>query len=285
MTQPEVVEVRRVMTRDEAKTYLNKKPAPGIKPLDLPRDTPVLVQDADTKQHIGVVFPFPGDLEEYRQAVLAIKMSTVIRGGGIRNEATIFGMLARSGMLRRAACCASDVALRQPREHAVLTGVAPALWAKVKELSDQAAAMGELPMQEVLADWRMGDSPWTSGVLNRTSALPYHFDKNNFPETWACMPTVRRMVDGGFLHLMEYDFALPCRDGDVAAFRNSHLLHGVTRFRIDHASGYRYSAVYYSVKGMANCLPHEEEILDAQRRRTGKEADLIERQTALGLIK
>lgn len=122
----------------------------------------------------------------------------------------------------------------------------------------------------------MGDSHWTSGVLNRTSGLAYHTDRNNFPGTWSAMVCVRRGIRGGHLRLPAYDLVVPCSDGQVVYFPGSTILHGVTPFTRAGDDAYRFTAVYYAVSGMRHCLPATVELLRARAARTDREDSIAE---------
>lgn len=207
--------------------------------VELPDGTPVAVVDT-----------FPGDLAAYRRAVLAYPMGTTFRAAGIRNTSAVFGSLRRSGIMHRTAAQSCAGSIVAPEAHAVLAGAASALAARFAALAPDLAAHDRGVVNErVHPDWMMGESWWTSGVLNRSSALAYHYDRNNHP-VWNCMVVVRRHTLGGHLHVPRVGLVLPCADGDVAWFPAWTELHGVTPITARRRDGYRYSAVYYSVRGM-----------------------------------
>jgi hypothetical protein len=122
----------------------------------------------------------------------------------------------------------------------------------------------------------MAGTTWTSGVVNQNSQLPYHRDGFNFP-TWSAMPVIRRGVDGGHLHLPEYDLTVACRDGWAVFFCGQQLLHGVTPMRLTKPDGYRFSVVYYALRGMKDCHTYAEETRAAQNRRAQRERGMADR--------
>lgn len=103
--------------------------------------------------------------------------------------------------------------------------------------------------------WLIAGTPWSSGIINHTAALPYHRDSGNVPGSWSAMLTCRRGVDGGLLHLVDYDAWLAVPNGSVAIFDGQSVLHGVTPFRLTGANAYRYTLVTYARRGMAVCSP------------------------------
>lgn len=249
--------------------------------------SPTTVVDADSGQAVLVTVPFPADLGTYRRAARSypIMANGTRRGGGVANASRTFGYLARSGIFRRSCCMACSGALTAPKAHEVICAAAGDLADMLAKLEPgRAAADLELVRAHVHPDWLMTPrSPWSSGVLNRTSPLPYHRDRNNFP-AWSAMVVLRRGVRGGHLHVPEYDLVVECRDGDVVYFAGTDLLHGVTPMTKTTPDAYRLSAVYYPVASMATCLPFEEEVARGQRNRSVGEDDLIERQRREGTL-
>jgi len=112
-------------------------------------------------------------------------------------------------------------------------------------------------------------------VINQSSALPYHRDGSNF-DTWSAMPVVRRGMDGGHLHMPEYDITINCRDGWALWFNGHAYVHGVTPMKSRAKDGYRYSIVFYAKRGMKDCHTYAVEIGEARARRTAREASMAE---------
>ncbi len=117
------------------------------------------------------------------------------------------------------------------------------------------------------------DALWTSGVINQSSALPYHRDGSNF-DTWSAMPVVRRGMDGGHLHFPEYGITVNCRDGWALYFNGYAYVHGVTPMKTRSKDGYRYSIVFYAKRGMKDCHTYAVEVGEARARRKDREAGM-----------
>lgn len=260
----------------------------GVPAMEATVRSSTTVIDADTGLAALVTIPFPADLGQYRRAARAypIQANGTRRGGGVANASRTFGYLARSGIFRRACCMACSGALEAPQAHEVICSAAGDLAAMLAELQpERAEADLQLVKANVHSDWLMTPtSPWSSGVLNRTSPLPYHRDRNNFP-AWSAMVVLRRGVRGGHLHVPEYDIVVECRDGDVVYFAGSDLMHGVTPMTKTTPDSYRLTAVYYPVASMAGCLPFEEEVVRGQRNRSDSEDSLVERQRREGTLR
>jgi len=228
------------------------------------------VTDADSGQPVLGYWPL-GRVADLRRAVRAVDIRETYRAAsGRRNASRVFGWSPRRPVQRREACNSTSFAKEQPTEQAVLDAWAVRLLDQLRELDPTVADRDEETMREVLPEWRMAGTTWTSGVVNQNSQLPYHRDGFNFP-TWSAMPVLRRGVEGGHLHLPEYDLTIACRDGWGVFFCGQQLVHGVTPMRRTADDGYRYSIVYYALRGMKDCHTYAEETAHARRRRTERE--------------
>lgn len=276
----DVVRASRVLDAGTARELLNT-PVPDPAAPVVVGGQPTLVLDADTDEPVLLIDRFPGDLGAYRRAVLDYPLNFTIRSGGIANHSRTFGYLGRQYLLRRSYCGACDGANLAPEAHATICEAAPALFGLLQQhLPAQAAADVEAA-QVILPDWRLGSTPYTSGVVNRNSPLPYHLDQNNL-RAWSSMVSLRRGTRRGWLHLPEYGLHVQTRDGDVTLFPGWNLVHGVTPIE-RHGDGYRYTVVYYPVRTLRHCLPAADEVAHAQRLRTEQQDGLVARQRAQGV--
>jgi len=166
------------------------------------------------------------------------------------------------------------LAAEHPPEHAVVCGFADRVAQVLGTIDLALVVAGRDAVAEVHTDWRMGESQlWTSGVINQSATLPYHRDAFNFP-VWSGMPVLRRHIQGGYLRIPEYEAVIPCRDGWGVFFAGFQLVHGVTPMVMTRRDGYRYSVVYYALKGMRSCFETAQETAYAKRRRTEREQDM-----------
>lgn len=107
-------------------------------------------------------------------------------------------------------------------------------------------------------DYFMSQTIWTSGILNKSSIQPYHFDVMNLKNTYSAMFTIKHRMSGGYLVLPEYDLAVKAANGSVIFFCGRELLHGVSPMKI-HPGGERFTGVYYTTKSLEVCGSKEEE--------------------------
>jgi hypothetical protein len=269
-------EVRRVMSPQDA-TALCGDPVPALEPTV---HTATVARDGATGEMAYAYLPL-GDralVADLRRAVLTIPMNHTLRATGMDNDSRTFGYRPRKVQMGREGCGLTNTAVENPRAHAVLENVSGWLTAMLDGFAPELAKHDAAILSEVEDEWRMGKL-WTSGVINRSSRLPYHRDKNNFP-TWSAMPVLRRGVTGGYLHVPEYGATIACRDGWAVFFAGHQLVHGVTPMRQTQDDGYRYSVVYYALKGLKDCHTAAVEEAEAKRRRTLREREIAARVKA-----
>lgn len=247
--------------------------------------SPAIVHDATSGRPVIVTVPYPDDLGAYRRAILGYPMDSTVRAGGVRNVSRVFGYSARMPLMQRNCCRLCSGGTDAPEPHGVICQAAGILARRLASaVPDIAAQNRDLVRSRVLPDWILHpDAWWTSGVVNRTSPLPYHRDRNNL-KAWSAMVVLRRGVKGGHLHVPEYDLTIECRDGDVVYFGGYELIHGVTPMVRAKSDGYRFSAVYYPVAKMANCLAPAEEMERGRAARSAREDDLLVRQRSTGTL-
>jgi hypothetical protein len=125
-------------------------------------------------------------------------------------------------------------------------------------------------VEQVLPEWRLEETAFTSGILNRDSALAYHTDAGNFKGVWSGMLGFRHTMVGGHLALPEYNVALEIANNSLTLFDGQRLIHGVTPLHRLSEDAYRITVVYYGRAGMWRCRTNTEEVAAARRRRAAR---------------
>lgn len=277
--------VRRVLDSREARQMnglaVPEVPAPIVS-VSPEHAHPVWIIDEDSSEVIGIVTRLPDHtLRELRDAVTSVEMYATGVGRAKLTRAyapaRTFGWAPRKPVAKTEACHATTLDRDFPNQAAVLSRLAGTLANEFRAMMPDRARLDEAVVRTVKDDWLLDpDALWTSGVINQSAALPYHQDGSNF-HTWSAMPTLRWATRGGTLHLPEYNFCFPCRDGEVTWFCGRDLVHGVTPMRTVGAEAYRYSIVYYALAGMADCRTFAEEQAYGRRRRAEREQDIAAR--------
>lgn len=271
MKQLPEFEIERVLTKPEADEVVGDpvtEREPNVNEAGIYRDK-------DTGEAVLVYAPYPGKTTDLRRAVLGTEYSTTLRASGTRNASRVFGFTTRSAVLQREGCTPTSMAYENPEAQMTLNETAEILGGYLREQLPEVYEHDYQAVGAVLPEWRMTeDALWTSGVINQSSALPYHRDGSNF-DTWSAMPVLRRGMDGGHLHMPEYGLTINCRDGWALWFNGYNYVHGVTPMSTRQKDGYRYSIVFYAKRGMKDCHTYAVEIGEARKKRKEREAGMV----------
>lgn len=191
-----------------------------------------------------------------------LNFSTGTRTSGLKSTSTIFGYEPKK-TLRKDFCSATAMAKNQPKAHYIITNFGKELSEIYqKEIPDVYKKHMEIVEDKIKEEWKITNTPFTSGIVNKNNYLAYHFDSGNFKSVYSNMIVLKGGgVQGGHLAIPEYDIALECADNTLVMFDGQNLLHGVTDIFYPTKRAYRYSLVYYSLQQMWNCDSLDEELL------------------------
>jgi hypothetical protein len=167
-----------------------------------------------------------------------------------------FGFVAPAPLRRRYGCSRSAFDRELPHVSSLLGAFLQASERALSETVPEARAHTVEAVQKVLPEaWRIMGTPWTSGIINNTAALPYHRDSGNVLGSWSAMLGARRDVEGGMLHLLDYDTYLEIPNGSVTLFDGQGITHGVSPLSAAGFDSYRYTVVAYARRTMSQCCP------------------------------
>jgi hypothetical protein len=273
--------IDRVLNKEQADEVVGAK----VEALEPNVNEAGIYRDKETGEAILVYAPYPASITPLRKAVLDTNYSTTLRASGTRNVSRTFGFTNRSAVLQREACTPTSLAWESPEASITLNETAEVLGDYLREQLPEVFLHDQAELSQVLPEWRMTeDALWTSGVINQSSALPYHRDGSNF-DTWSAMPVVRRGMDGGNLHMPEYGITINCRDGWALWFNGYAYVHGVTPMSPRAKDGYRYSIVFYAKRGMKDCHTYAVELGEARARRQGREEGMTDTSVESAMAK
>jgi hypothetical protein len=188
------------------------------------------------------------------------------RTGGMPSYSRTFGYHPRNAR-RNNFCGPHSLATDDPAAHALIVSYAAVIAGAYERSNPALFERHKRLARAVRPDWLLEGGPFTSGIVNRDSPLPYHYDGGNFAGVWSGMLGFRRDVAGSYLAVPEYDLAVEVADGSLTLFDGQGLLHGVTPFVKTSPHAYRFTVVYYSLEQMWKCLPPEEEAARIQQLR------------------
>lgn len=211
------------------------------------------------------------DCRDVVEALQSIKYQKNNRTGGLVTTSRIFGFNPRNP-LRKDFCSATLLAREQPEKHAVIAAYAAKVGEYYERLNPDLYSQHQQTTQEhVIGDYRIKESPFTSGIINKNNPLKYHFDTGNFADVWSGMLVFKRDIEGGYLSVPQYDVGFELKHNSLLMFDGQGLLHGVTPIKRMSKAAFRYSIVYYSLRQMWNCLPITDELLRIRKLRTERE--------------
>lgn len=212
--------------------------------------------------------------EKIRKTCSSTKFQILDRLSGLKSGSAynrIFGYRPRNGR-RRNFCSVASLAYEQRSQHKIFAeggSVAAEIYAQHNpDLFRQHNATAET---KVLPEFRIKNSPFTSGIVNDNNPLCYHFDVGNFHNVWSAMIVLKQGVKNGHLSMPEYDIKCEVADKSIFFFDGQSILHGVTPIVKTNAWGRRFSIVYYSLRDMWKCLPVTDEVARIRNLRTEME--------------
>lgn len=234
-------------------------------------DDDVIAIDADTKQIVFIHAKLDFDDRQIIAALNKIRYEESTRTSGLKTRSRIFGYNPRN-TTRKDFCSTVSLATEQPREHAVVCQYGVQIAGLYSEFTPETyAAHKKIIESEVLDEWSIKDTPFTSGIINKNNPLKYHFDSGNFKNVYSCMAVFKQDVRGGYLSLPEYGVGVSLPHNSVFMFDGQSVLHGVTPITKTSDTAVRYSIVYYSLQQIWNCLPLSDEVARIRNLKTQRE--------------
>lgn len=208
-------------------------------------------------------------LEKLREAVLKVtKIHSNRRQSGVPSQSRIFGFSPRMPVQQRDYCSVATLNREYPETASTLFDFAQHFSKIYEAVFPEKYAHSQLMMKNLLPEWKIRDSVFTSGIINLDNPLQYHYDAGNFEGTWSVMAVFKKNTAGGHLILPEYNVKVACADSSLFIFDGQSELHGVTPIIKTAQDGYRYSVVYYALEALCRCGTPKEELRRAQVSRT-----------------
>lgn len=201
------------------------------------------------------------------------------RTQGLVSRSKTFGYAPRE-TIRRDFCSSAALARQDPDGHNYICKFG-ALLSKFYEkyCPDTFQMHMGLTTKRILDDWRIDDSPFTSGIINKNIALKYHLDAGNIHDVYSNMVCFKKDCSGGSLAIPEYNIGLEIKNKSILLFDGQKILHGVTPFRLTSLEAYRYTLVYYTLKSMWACKPVDEELTRIRQKKLEREVRRYKRLT------
>jgi hypothetical protein len=237
------------------------------------------VIDANAQVYIGdelaVVYQrLEGDYGDLERALCTIDYHKAPRTGGLPSESRIFGYRPRIA-LRMDYCSVASLATDWPAEHKIVEQYAVHVSEIYAKHGAQKHAAQKAMLEKVLPEWRIPQSVYTSGIINKNNVLRYHHDAGNFKGCWSGMIVLPNRAQGGELVMPELRLAFAFTKPSVLLFDGQAILHGVMPIQCPRM-GYRYSIVYYALQTMCKCLPFDQELARIRTVKSEREVRRLE---------
>ena len=170
-----------------------------------------------------------------------------------------FGAVTPVVPMKRLAVSMSVLATRHAEYTALLHSLIDVGWGHLRETC-RSMWLGFDAAERAHADWLIGDTPYTSCIVNADSAAPLHRDTGNVELTGSLMWVMRQKTTGGHLWVPELQALLRCDHGLLLAFYGEELWHGCTRIKnLGTPGAHRYSLVAYARKQIAEAGSYAQE--------------------------
>ena len=246
----------------------------------------VTLRDADTNEIVCIQYLLPTEGESdkvRRQLSRQLKLTNVFHGSkgitgvarlsGIQYESETFGYVPPVKIRRRFGVSSAALNRERPEIANLLDYEAKELWEAFQMIAPEMAADHlKIVEESILKDWWLAQTPFSSGIINNTAALPYHKDSSNVQGALSMMLCLRRHVRGGCLNLPEYGVTFGIPNNSAFFFNGQKFWHGVTPLDFTREDAYRYTIVYYTKREIMGAEFAKDEIAAAKRLATNDEA-------------
>jgi hypothetical protein len=250
----------------------------------LETDFTELIKGSTIIKENGIPKIFYFDLDDFEfdsapllEALGKIKFNTSQRSGGLTSTSRVFGYYPRVTM-HKDFCSTSGLASEAPDLHKIVCDYAAEVSKLYNQIDPDIYRKHNTISQKVLPEWKIENTPFTSGIINKNNPLKYHFDSGNFTDVYSCMLGFKHNIRGGYLAIPEYGIGLEIKNNSLLVFDGQRILHGVTPIYSGSSDAFRYTIVYYSLKQMWNCMSVTDELIRIRSRKTAREFKRAEDQ-------
>lgn len=259
-----------VVLKKQPAEGLNKKPVTATSATNVISEPSIFREDDGT--FVGIYLPdvLIGGGQEYASRLYGLKYAQSDRLSGISSSSLIFGSAPRDPIKNLAARkCAFNRENPEAFEDLIFLGSLAESHFSREASAEWAGHVRS--MESVAPYWHMPRSRFTSGIINNSNQLIYHTDNGNMPGCFSAMYTFRKGVEGGYLHLPEYDAIIENAHNSLLLFDGARVLHGVTPFQRAASMAKRITIVFYVLEKMSKCCANEaEEVKYMNKARTEK---------------
>jgi hypothetical protein len=125
--------------------------------------------------------------------------------------------------------------------------------------------------------WLLPGTPFSTAQINESSAVKYHYDAADVPDTWNCLFILNSQMVGGLTVLPRFRLAFSASGFAFCGFPTVAEIHGVTPLVKRSPDAFRYAMIFYTMDGMKRCGTPEEELERVREWSTTSEARVREK--------
>jgi hypothetical protein len=208
------------------------------------------------------------------------------RSNGLSQRSSVFGFLPRVPM-RHDFCRATRHTLDEKKNFRICAVLNEYVYDTFQQLEKEKAEYAmDFIKQNVCNDYIFCNSPFTTVNVNMNHAIKYHYDKGNFSAIPSTVLIYKKGVSGGELCLPEINITLSQRSGALTIFDGRSILHGAMPIQSDGDVGsIRGSLVFYTMKGMGQCLSKNQELARAKDITNIRNKNKYNKENLLKIIK
>jgi hypothetical protein len=181
----------------------------------------------------------------------SIKFNKSHRASGLVSSSQIFGSAPRVA-IKKLCCRNCPFNSQYKKQYSLLVHLSKTFEQNFKENFATEYAQHRESCAHISDCWRISDTIFTSGIINNTK-LRYHTDNGNIKNCFSYMLTLKKGIEGGDLHLPEYNKIVRLKHGSVILFDGASVSHGVTPFKILNKESRRYTVVWYTQEELSRC--------------------------------
>jgi len=202
----------------------------------------------------------PSDIEE---VLPTFPFKKDLRSGGLKTNSTIFGYMPRIP-LRQNYASSTAFAVNHRESHNRVIKRADEIEELFKQYFPEEYRRQRLWVESnILPDWRIRNTVFTSGIVNSNNQLHYHYDSGNMPGSYACMLSYVKNLEAGHLVFPSLNVKFKLKNNSFMLFNNYKCLHGVSPMNFND-EGYRYTVVYYTLRDLKIARSIDEELKRAR---------------------
>lgn len=201
--------------------------------------------------------------------------TTRLGAKALYTNSQLFGYTPRVA-LRRNWCSICALAREKPELYQQLIGWGKTAVEVMKRECPSALAEYQRLVEEagIKPSWLIPGTPFSTAQLNESSAVKYHFDAADVPNTWNCLFVFNSQMAGGLTVLPRWRVAFSAAGFCFLGFPTVKELHGVTPLVKRSRAAFRYAMIFYTMDAIKRCGTPEEELNRVREWSTRSEAKI-----------